>query len=112
MTSADLLEKFRRAVVELETLRISTYVGNAKYDPATDRLTPDVTEPARVMCTSIKLLTGDITTIIHPDFVTGPFQALREYHAAKEAQGMAILKANLEAVERLFELVKKLESEK
>jgi hypothetical protein len=112
MASTELLTKIKNALTELETLRISTYVGNAKYDAATGRFSPDVTDPARAICTSIKLLTGDISTVIHPDFVTGPFQSLRDYHSAKEAQGMAILKANVEALERMFEFLKRLETEK
>jgi hypothetical protein len=112
MASTELLTKFKNALTELESLRISTYVGNATYDAANDKFVPNVADPARVMCTTIKVLTGDITTIIHPDFVSGPYQALRDYHAQKEQQGMAILKANVEVVERLFDFLKKLESEK
>ena len=112
MASSELLTKFKTALTELETLRITTYVGGAKYDPASEKITPDGVDPVRVISTSIKLLTGDITTVVHPDFVTGPYQSLRDYHAAKEGQGMAIVKANLDVLERMFELLKKLEAEK
>lgn len=112
MASAELLAKIKNALVELETLRISTYVGSAKYDAATGKFSPDASDSVRVISTSFKLLTGEIVTVIHPDFVTGPFQSLRDYHKAKEDQGMAIFKANLEAVERLFEFLRKLELEK
>ena len=112
MASAELLTKIKNALTELETLRITTYVGNAAYDATTGKFTPEANEPARAISTSFRLLSGDISTVIHPDFVTGPFQALRQYHASKEDQGMAIFKSNLEALERLFEFLRKLELEK
>jgi hypothetical protein len=57
------------------------------------------------MRTRINLAEGDITTEIDPAFLTGDYTALRDFHAAREKQATDIIKANIDMLERLFNLV-------
>lgn len=108
----ELLGRIESALDDLTTLNIVTAVGRVTL-PAKDAASgpvPPVDRDAKVMRTSIDLLRGDMTTVMDPDFVTGPYQALREYHAAREKQGAAIIQANIEALKSLKNLAKEMAS--
>jgi hypothetical protein len=86
---ANVLETIRTSLNNMVELQITTEVGPAK------------------MQTTINLLEGDITTKIDPEFITGAYQSLREFHAEREKQAGAIVKDNIEALSRLVELALK-----
>ena len=103
----ELLKKITESLKGLVTLQITTVVGQVAYDSATDKTT---VANAKVIRTVIDLLEGDIKTEIDEAFVTGALQALRDFHAEREKQGSAIVKANIEALEKLFDFALKLKS--
>jgi hypothetical protein len=85
----NVLDDIRASLGQMVTLKIRTEVGAAKME------------------TSINLLQGDITTKIDPEFITGAYQSLRDFHAAREAEAANIVKNNIEALHRLVELALK-----
>jgi hypothetical protein len=101
--SEDLLTEIRNALGNLVTLEIVTAVGQIKREP---NQTHDIDWDSnpQVCLTKIDLLQGDIKTVYHPSFVTGDYQALREFHAAREKEGYDIVQHNLDAVRALYGL--------
>jgi hypothetical protein len=96
-----LVTKIWDAVDNLVTLRIITAVGQPKMEKGKPEVDFD---RAKVISTKISLLDGDITTVFDPEFVTGGYQCLREYHAAREKEGHQIVQSNIKAVEALLQL--------
>lgn len=102
MTGDELIKKIWDGIDSLVTLRIVTAVGQPGMN---DKGKPEVDlSKSKVISTKISLLDGDITTIFDPEFVTGGYQCLREFHAAREKEGYQIVKNNFEAVKGLLEL--------
>lgn len=110
----ELITRIKESLENLVTLEIVTTVGEVKFQPKSDSETDkiiatiDYSKKPKAILTKIDLLQGDIQTVFHEDFVTGNYTALREFHAAREAQGHTIVEQNLVALEKLFQLVKKL----
>jgi hypothetical protein len=110
----ELITKIKKALENLVTLEIVTIVGDVKFQPKSDTekdkiiATIDYSTEPKAILTKIDLLQGDIQTVFHEDFVTGNYTELREFHAAREAQGHDIVEQNLAALEKLFQLAKKL----
>jgi len=102
-----LMDKIKKAADNLVTLEIITAVGNVALQ--TDKK-PDIdfSQNPKVILTKIDLLQGDITTIFNEEYVTGSYQSLRDFHAAREKQGHEIVEANIAALTKLFELAKTL----
>ncbi len=106
------LQKLRdnifNALDKLVHLQIVTAVAQItvtlKQDGSVDTLA--IPGNAKAMSTSIDLLQGDIATVIDPEFVTGPYQNLRAYHADREKEAHQIVQQNLAAVRELAKLVK------
>ncbi len=65
-------------------------------------------QPMEIIKTTIDLLQGDIKTVMAPAFVTGNYQGLRDFHAAREKQGSEIISANLKALKELYNWVSEL----
>lgn len=101
----EFLAKLQSAVQKLVTLDIITVVGSVSYPPAEP---PVPVANAKMIRTRIDLFQGDITTEIDPAFISGDMAPLREYHTQREQQGATIVKQNIEAVEKLFDLVVKM----
>jgi hypothetical protein len=80
----DKVEKFLDDLTELE---IVTQVG--------------AEGAAKKIATKIDLVSGDITTSMDDDFVTGPLQQMREFHATQVAKGETTVINNLEAMVRV-----------
>jgi hypothetical protein len=96
----DFVNKIERAIGEIVTLKIITYVG--KVDLGEDR---SAAEGGVAMRTLIDLVQGDIRTEMDPAFVDGKYAALRDFHAKREEQAGAIIRSNLDALERLIKLL-------
>jgi hypothetical protein len=101
MAIPEFVTKLQTALEKLVTLEIVTAVGAVSAN--SDKLDPQ----AKTMRTRINLAEGDITTEIDPAFLTGDYTTLREFHAARENQATEIIKANVDMLERLFNLVVK-----
>jgi len=106
----ELMEKIKNAVNQLVTLEIITLVGDIALKEGKTSPGIDYSKNPKAILTQINLLQADITTVYHEDFVTGPYQSLREFHAAREKEGYAMVKANIEALKSLLELLKSLAS--
>ena len=101
------LDTLKNAAENVATLTITTAVGGAV--PVADkpgRYTP--ADNSEIMYSSIDLLTGDITSIISPSFLTPQQATIRQYHQAREDMGRDIIKQNIECLEKLADLVVKL----
>lgn len=85
---ADIVQKVEDFLAKLETLTITTQVGN---DEAT----------AKKIVTEIHLATGDMTTAMHEDFITGNLQSMREFHATQVSKAETTVMNNLEAMMRI-----------
>ena len=105
-----LMTQIKEALVNLVHLQIVTAVGpvtvTVNKDGSVKSL--EIEERVKAISTCIDLLQGDITTVFDPEFVTGPYQSLRDFHAAREKEGHDIVQKNLAAIGALFKLVQEL----
>ncbi|MDN3514004.1 MAG: hypothetical protein NG747_06360 [Candidatus Brocadia sp.] len=101
--SNGLTERIKDAMNKLVTLEIITAVGDVTLKD--EKVSPviDYSKNPKVILTRINLLQGDITTVFHEEYVTGKYQGLRDFHAAREKEGYEMVKANIAALERLWE---------
>jgi hypothetical protein len=108
MSIGALYTKLESSLENLVTLEIVTAVGPVQpttRDSNGVKIQATTDAGAKLLRTSIDLLQGDITTEMDPAFVTGPYQDLRQFHQAREAQAMEIVKGNIEAVKALVALI-------
>jgi hypothetical protein len=109
MSMKDLKGRIREAIENLVTLEIMTAVGqvDAGVGEGGASRSPDLDYAAdpKVILTKIDLLQGDIKTVFNEEFVTGNYQALRDFHARREQEGYEIIQKNIAAIERLLNLV-------
>lgn len=98
-----LMENIKKALENLTTLEIVTAVGQVDFALESDA-DLDQTKDAKVILSKINLIQGDIKTIYDPEFVTGNYKELKDFHKAREEQGHQIIKDNLEALKNLFNL--------
>jgi hypothetical protein len=104
-TAQNLIDSLEKSIDNLVTLKIITSVGpttEAGQAPAAGA-TPAA--PTKALVTTINLLQGDITTEIDPAYLTPEYKPLWDFHSAREKQGADIIKANIEAIEKLFKLI-------
>lgn len=101
-----ILEKIKESLDNLVTLKIVTAVGSVvlKTDKDGSPLDSQISADAKAMVTEIDLLQGDITTAYDEEFVTGQYKELRSFHQQREAQGMQIIKDNINALKELIGL--------
>lgn len=111
---ARLMNQIKEALVNLVHLQIVTAVGHVsvtlKRDGSVNSL--DIEEKPKAISTCIDLLQGDITTVFDPEFVTGTYQSLRDFHAAREKEGHDIVQKNLAAIQALFTLIQNMATKK
>lgn len=115
-TIQELMDEIKSKISDLVTLEIITAVGEVKFAADPDDSTKvsaviDTQTPAKAILTKINLLDGDIRTVLDPAFVTGDYKDLQAFHAEREKEGHAIVKANLAALKALFDLAKSLKDE-
>ncbi|NUO09716.1 MAG: hypothetical protein HUU08_13730 [Candidatus Brocadia sp.] len=108
--SNGLTERIKDAMNKLVTLEIITAVGDVTLKD--EKVSPviDYSKNPKVILTRINLLQGDITTVFHEEYVTGKYQGLRDFHAAREKEGYEMVKANIAALERLWEFAQSMTS--
>lgn len=102
--SDELIERIKDALNNLVTLEITTAVGDVALTEGKKAPSIDYSKNPKVIMTKINLLQGDITTVFHEEYVTGQYQSLRDFHAAREKEGYDMIKANIAALEKLLEL--------
>jgi hypothetical protein len=108
--SKDLKTQIKESIKNLVTLEIITAVGHVRFEPGAENNRPafpdlDYERDPKVILTKIDLLQGDIKTVYNEEFVTGNYQGLKEFHAAREKEGYEIIQKNIAALERLLNLV-------
>lgn len=105
--ASNLKEKILNAFENLVTLEIITAVGHVtrprEGEPA-GAIDLDMDRDPKIILTKIDLLQGDIKTVYHESFVTGEYAELKNFHAAREKEGHALVRQNIEALERLLKL--------
>ena len=88
-------DKVKESFDKLVKLEIKTAIGTEQNN--------------RAIKTTIDLLQGDISTIIHDDFITKPeLEPIYKFHLEREAQGIERVKGNIEAVKSALSLAKEL----
>jgi len=97
------LHHIKQALEKLMVLDIRTVVGECSTDPLTGRLIPSA--EAKVLVSQINLLDGDITTAFTDEFLTPPFDQIREFHSARERQGHDIIQGNIKALQEMVKLL-------
>lgn len=99
-----ILEWILKSLGDMVSLEIKTLVGETTINPKDN--TPNYPTRPKAMYTKIHLLDGDITTIYDPEFITGEYTSLREFHQEREKQGQQIIQDNLKAIHGLIKLLK------
>ena len=94
-----LSDKIKNSLANLITLEIVTAVGK----PDGKTLDPNY-EQDRVMTSKIDLLQGDITNVIDEAFVSGDLEPLRSFHENQVLKGEEIVRGNLAALQKLYEM--------
>lgn len=107
-----LIAQIKNALGNLVTLEIITAVGQVQFDDKGKNPDLDRGQAHKVILSKIDLLQGDIKTVFDPEFVTGNYQELRDFHKLREEQGHQLIKDNLAALKQLFDLAKDLRAEK
>ncbi len=97
---SDFISKLELSIENLITLKVVTRI--AASSGATGASSDGA---AKAITTTIDLLQGDITTEIDPAFVGDSYKALRDFHASREKQAMDIIKTNIEAIEKLCQMI-------
>lgn len=103
----EVIERIKNAVNNLVTLEIVTAVGDVALKDGKVSPVIDYSKNPHVMLTRVNLLQGDITTVFHEEFVTGKYQGLRDFHTAREKEGYEMVKANIAALEKLWDFAQK-----
>ena len=104
-----LIKKIKNALENLITLEIITAVGQVDFN-AENGPDLDFGKDPKVILSKINLLQGDIKTVYDPEFITGNYGELKDFHKTREEMGHQMIKDNLDALMRLFNLAKDLRS--
>ena len=99
----NLLGEIKEAVADFKELRIVTVVGTTQGN-SVKKLDFKFTGDTKTILTRIDLLDGDTSTNIDEAFITGDYEALREFHARREENAYTIVRTNIAALRELFSL--------
>jgi hypothetical protein len=110
MATSTFVKKIEKALEELITLNVVTVVGAVKIDTSLtdggwDRSKMTLAPDTKAIWTSLDLLQGDITTVVHPELQGDAGRELRAFHRDREAQGLAIIQQNVAALQGLLKLL-------
>ena len=89
-TLADISQKITDAIEQLLTLEVRTVINDAEHGN-------------RILLTQIDLLTGDIETRMHLDFVTGELEEVRAFHAEQVLKGQTIISEHIKTLAALVD---------
>ncbi len=104
----NLIDKIKNSIKNLITLEIITTVGQVELKIKDKEIVVTGIKDSKnckSIWTKINLLEGDINTVYDPEFVTGQYQSLRDFHKNREDQGHQIIKDNIAALKELYTLV-------
>ncbi|MCA9744564.1 MAG: hypothetical protein H6695_13355 [Deferribacteres bacterium] len=104
-----LINTIKEALQNLVTLEIITAVGQVDFN-APNGPDLDTEKDPKVILTKINLIQGDVKTVYDPEFITGNYRELKDFHKTREEMGHQMIKDNLDALMKLFNLAKDLRS--
>jgi hypothetical protein len=91
------------ALQDAVELHVVTWVsGRDRYDLDADS---DQPIPGQRMQTRINIVSGDVENEIGREFLDGPYQELRGFHAGQVKRGFDIIHENLQTVQHLFKVL-------
>ena len=102
-------ESLKKALENAMHLDIRTIIGPLQLDDTnkvSKEVDPNKIAETKAIITSINLVTGDITTKMDEEFVTGDYQSLRSFHQEQEKKGNEIILKNLEVMKNLIVLLR------
>lgn len=108
-TLSNLKNKIMNSIENLVSLEIITAVGqvNVKSDDTVDKkLNVDCGPNTKAIFTKIDMLQGDISTVYDEEFVSGDYQALKQFHALREKEGHEIVRQNIENLKSLLKMIR------
>ncbi len=104
-SAVNIMDKIKDSLEKLVTLEIITTVGQVDVSIEDKKIVVNdiiESENCKTILTTIDLLQGDIQTVYAPEFVTGEYQVLREFHKSREEQGHKIIQDNIKTLKNLF----------
>ncbi|MCP4697498.1 MAG: hypothetical protein GY862_11690 [Gammaproteobacteria bacterium] len=96
------LEDIKNALNNLVNVEIRTVVGNFTHDADGP---PKRAADSKEIYTRINLLEGDISTYFNEEFLEGSLSSVRQYHAMREKNGLAIVQENIDALQKMVGLI-------
>lgn len=97
-----IFDKILEALASLATLEVVTVVGSTTVTTDDDKLNVTVdSKKSKAIKSKINLATGDISTAIDPDFITGPLASMREFHNQQVVNGREVIATNFKALTEL-----------
>lgn len=98
-------DRIKKAIANATTLQVVTSVGPVARDDNGD---PEliIGDESKIMLTRYDLVDGDITTVMDPTFVDGPYDKLREFHQKQVDTGLQQVSDNIDALKKLYELAR------
>jgi len=107
-TLEKLITEIESKVDKLTTLEIRTVVGSFTFTDGKSNGDITTSTPPHVLRTSIDLLQGDITSEIDQWFLAPENKPVLDMHLAREKQGGDVIKANVEALRQIWNLVREM----
>ncbi len=102
------MNDIKAALDDMINLDIRTVVGEFAHDDK-GRLVGK--QGSKEMVTRINLLAGDVTTAFSEEVLDSSLAEVRSFHSQREAQGLDIIRSNLNTLYSLSRLIKVLDEE-
>ena len=104
-----IFKKIIEILEGLEQLKVVTVVGTTTVTPENSegdelKVTVDP-KTSKAIESIIHLVTGDVTTKIDPDFLTGNLAGMRDFHNQQVTNGKEVIATNFKALTDLGEKI-------
>ena len=100
-----LAERVKQAIANATTLQVVTSIGPVARDKD-GNLDLVIGDDAKVMMTRYDLIDGDITTVMDPAYVDGPYQQVRDFHQKQVDTGLARVGQNIDTLKKIYDLAR------
>ena len=102
------MNDIKAALDDIINLDIRTVVGDFAHD---DKGRIVGKQGSKEMVTRINLLAGDVTTAFSEEILDDSLKEVRNFHSQREAQGLDIIRSNINTLYSLTRLIKTLDEE-
>ena len=102
------MNDIKAALDDIINLDIRTVVGDFTHD---DKGRIVGKKGSKEMVTRINLLAGDVTTAFSEEILDDSLKEVRNFHSQREAQGLDIIRSNINTLYSLTRLIKTLDEE-